>query len=53
MRSQVKVFWSETSTYLIDLEEVQPMPHEQARIWLDQKSSPSSNAIPSGSVARS
>ena len=37
MRSQVKVSWNETSTYLIDLEEVQPMPHEQARVWLDQQ----------------
>jgi hypothetical protein len=37
MRSQVKVTWSESSTYLIDLEEVQPMPHEQARVWLDQQ----------------
>ena len=37
MRSQVKVSWSETSSHLIDLEEVQPMPHEQARVWLDQQ----------------
>lgn len=37
MRSQVKVSWSEASTYVIDLEEVQPMPHEQARFWLDQQ----------------
>lgn len=37
MRSQVKVSWSETSSQLIDLEEVQPMPHEQARVWLDQQ----------------
>lgn len=37
MRSQVKVSWSEASTHLIDLEEVQPMPHEQARLWLDQQ----------------
>lgn len=37
MRSQVKVSWSESSTHLIDLEEVQPMPHEQARLWLDQQ----------------
>ena len=37
MRSQVKVSWSETSSHQIDLEEVQPMPHEQARIWLDQQ----------------
>jgi hypothetical protein len=37
MRSQVKVSWSDASTYLIDLEEVQPMPHEQARLWLDEQ----------------
>ena len=37
MRSQVTVSWSESSTYRFDLEEVQPMPHEQARIWLDQQ----------------
>ena len=37
MRSQVKVSWSESSTHLIDLDEAQPMPHEQARIWLDQQ----------------
>jgi hypothetical protein len=37
MRSQVKVSWSESSTHLIDLDEVQPMPHEQARVWLDQQ----------------
>ena len=37
MRSQVKVTWSESHSYLIDLEEVQPMPHEQARVWLDQQ----------------
>ena len=37
MRSQVTVSWSESSTYRFDLEEVQPIPHEQARIWLDQQ----------------
>lgn len=37
MRSQVTVSWSESATYRFDLEEVQPMPHEQARIWLDQQ----------------
>ena len=37
MRSQVAVTWSDTRTYRIDLEEVQPLPHEQARIWLDQQ----------------
>lgn len=37
MRSQVTVSWSESSTYRFDLDEVQPMPHEQARTWLDQQ----------------
>ena len=37
MRSQVTVSWSESSTYRFDLEEVQPMPHEQARVWLDEQ----------------
>ena len=37
MRSQVTVSWSETATYRFDLEEVQPMPHEQARTWLDEQ----------------
>ncbi len=37
MRSQVAVTWSDSRTYRIDLEEVQPMPHEQARVWLDQQ----------------
>lgn len=37
MRSQVAVTWSDSSTYRIDLEEVQPMPNEQARQWLDQQ----------------
>ena len=35
MRSQVTVSWSESSSYRFDLEEIQPMPHEQARVWLD------------------
>ena len=38
MRSQVTVSWSDTATYRFDLEEVQPMPHEQARAWLDEQS---------------
>jgi hypothetical protein len=37
MRSQVTVSWSESFAYRFDLEEVQPMPHEQARIWLDEQ----------------
>lgn len=37
MRSQVTVSWNESSTYRFDLEEVQPLPHEQARAWLDEQ----------------
>jgi hypothetical protein len=37
MRSQVTVTWGDSSTYRLDLEEVQPMPHEQARAWLDEQ----------------
>jgi hypothetical protein len=37
MRSQVTVSWGESSRYRFDLEEVQPMPHEQARVWLDEQ----------------
>ncbi len=37
MRSQVTVSWGEPSTYRFDLEEVQPMPHDQARHWLDEQ----------------
>lgn len=37
MRSQVKICWNDAQTYLFDLDEVQPMPHEQARLWLDQQ----------------
>lgn len=37
MRSQVTVTWGEPATYRFDLEEVQPMPHDQARAWLDQQ----------------
>lgn len=37
MRSQVTVTWGDPSTYRFDLEEVQPMPHEQARVWLDEQ----------------
>ena len=37
MRSQVIVSWGETATHSFDLEEVQPMPHDMARQWLDQQ----------------
>ncbi len=37
MRSQVTVSWGESATFRFDLEEVQPMPHEKARIWLDEQ----------------
>ena len=37
MRSQVTVTWGEPATYRIDLEEVQPMPHDLARSWLDEQ----------------
>lgn len=37
MRSQVTVSWGESSVYRFDLEEVQPMPHDQARAWLDEQ----------------
>jgi hypothetical protein len=37
MRSQVIVSWGETATYTFDLDEVQPMPHDMARVWLDQQ----------------
>lgn len=37
MRSQVTVSWGDPSTYSFDLDEVQPMPHEQARAWLDEQ----------------
>ncbi|MDG5976856.1 hypothetical protein H010_16429 [Hydrogenophaga taeniospiralis CCUG 15921] len=37
MRSQVTVSWGEPSIYRFDLEEVQPMPHELARSWLDEQ----------------
>lgn len=37
MRSQVTVSWNESNTYRFDLEEVQPMPHDVARAWLDEQ----------------
>jgi histidinol-phosphate/aromatic aminotransferase/cobyric acid decarboxylase-like protein len=36
-RSQVIVSWGDVVTYPFDLDEVQPMPHDQAREWLDQQ----------------
>jgi hypothetical protein len=35
MRSQVTVTWGVSATHRFDLDEVQPMPHDQARAWLD------------------
>ncbi len=37
MRSQVIVSWGEASRHTFDLEEVQPMPHDMARTWLDDQ----------------
>lgn len=37
MRSQVTVTWGGPATYTFDLDEVQPMPHDQARAWLDEQ----------------
>lgn len=37
MRSQVTVSWSDAASYPFDLEEVQPMPHDLARAWLDEQ----------------
>ncbi len=37
MRSQVTVSWGVPATYHFDLEEVQPMPHDLARSWLDEQ----------------
>ncbi len=37
MRSQVIVKWADPSVYRFDLEEVQPLPHDQARAWLDEQ----------------
>ena len=37
MRSQVIVKWADPSVYRFDLEEAQPMPHDQARAWLDEQ----------------
>ena len=37
MRSHVTVSWGEAASYVLDLEEVQPMPHDVARHWLDDQ----------------
>ncbi len=37
MRSQVSVTFKDSPPVRIDLNEVQPMPHEVARGWLDQQ----------------
>ncbi len=37
MRSQVIVSWGENAVYPISLDEVQPMPHDVARQWLDHQ----------------
>lgn len=37
MRSQVSVSWGATNVYQMDLDEVQPMPHDLARHWLDDQ----------------
>lgn len=37
MRCQVIVSWGDHTQYPFDLEEVQPMPHDLARQWLDQQ----------------
>jgi hypothetical protein len=37
MRSEVTVSWGDAATYRFDLDEVQPMTHEAARIWLDEQ----------------
>jgi len=37
MRSQVTVTWGETAAYRFDLEDVSPMPNDQARAWLDSQ----------------
>lgn len=37
MRSEVSVSWGENATYRFDLEGVQPLTHEAARLWLDEQ----------------
>lgn len=37
MRSQVIVCWGSDARYVFDLDEVQPMPHDMARQWLDEQ----------------
>ena len=35
MRSEVTVRFADAEQFSLDLDEVQPMPHDQARAWLD------------------
>ena len=37
MRSEVTISWGPSAQYAFDLEEVQPMPHDIARQWLDDQ----------------
>jgi hypothetical protein len=37
MRSQVIVSWGAAQRFTFDLDEVQPMPHDVARSWLDEQ----------------
>ncbi len=37
MRSEVSVSFGEAEMFRFDLEEVQPMPHDVARWWLDDQ----------------
>jgi hypothetical protein len=37
MRSEVRVQIDERQEYKFDLEDVQPMPHADARAWLDEQ----------------
>lgn len=37
MRSQVIVSWGAAASHIFDLDEVQPMPHDLARQWLDKQ----------------
>lgn len=37
MRSQIVVKWTETAVYRFDMDEVLPLPPDQARAWLDEQ----------------
>ena len=37
MRSEVSVNWGDNAMYRFDLEEVQPLTSEAARLWLDEQ----------------